>query len=294
MPVRNLPPPSAGVLSPEEERHRGRYYGDYAGFVRDVNDPEKRGRVKVWVPALLGDKDRPQSWLDWCQPASCGLNVPPVGTPVWVTFEHGMVEHGNYRWGWFRGNSEANSEAPSPTDYHTATTARTRGYGPEIRANVPADPATVRAPVYPWRRVFQSHAGHVLELDDSPSETVGQVVTGLRARYRHPSGTKILVEADGSVHIISKGAVYNKVDGDYVVQLGRGASFKVVYPDGSGIVVGSSGFHVSGDQATIIGRSVIPGGSDILWQPKTPQRSARPSPPWVVCSLFVSPGPYRS
>ena len=274
MPSRNLAPP--GLRTAQEELHRHRYYGDYAGFVRDVDDPEKRGRVRVWVPSLLGDEDVPQGWLDWCEPGGeGGLNVPPVGANVWVTFEQGLVDHGVYRYGWFSGNSPANSAAPKASNWHLAKPAATKGFGPEVRANIPADPATIRAPKYPSNKVLKTPEGHEIELDDTGLEVVGGVLTGRRARYRHPSGTTILVDGEGSVYVLSAGAQYHQAGGDYVVQLGRGASFKVVYPDGSGMIIGPSGTHIVGDQATVLGRSVIPTGEDILWRRKTPQTSAK-------------------
>ena len=40
-----------------------KYYGKYRAIVVDVNDPEKRGRIKVQCPKVLGDAKSA-----WCQP----------------------------------------------------------------------------------------------------------------------------------------------------------------------------------------------------------------------------------
>lgn len=248
--------PDRPWLDPTVEEHRGRFYGRYAGYVRDRSDPTKTGRVKVYVPAILGDEDKKSSWLDWCLPASPGLSVPPMGAAVWVTFENGQVQHGVYEWGWLTGETAAQSAAPKagkgeadPT-WKAAVTKASAGFGPAITATIPADTAIAVPPVYPYNKVYESEGGHTIELDDSPGAQ--------RGRFRHPSGTEIRVEPNGSVHILSAGAVFEHVVGDRVIMLSPGASFKVIYPDGSSLVLGGSGFHVTGHAASILGRTIQP------------------------------------
>lgn len=69
---------------------RSRYYGKYRGLVRDNNDPTKRGRVKVEVPAVLNDLT---VWAMPCLPYAgnkVGLYaIPEPGAGVWVEFEAG-------------------------------------------------------------------------------------------------------------------------------------------------------------------------------------------------------------
>jgi hypothetical protein len=264
MPIGTVTDTARGLLNKDVEAHRGRYYGRYAGFVRDRADPTKTGRCKVHVPGLLGPDSRPSNWLDWCLPVGVGLAVPPLNAPVWVTFENGQITHGVYEWGWLRGEDEASSEATlagkglSDPNWHQEQATETKGFGGPVSATTTADPARTKPPVYPYNKTFQTEGGHTFELDDSPAETIGQVSTGLRLRYRHPSGTTILVDGDGTVHIISAGAQYHRSAGDIVYQLGAGASFKVIYPNGSGLVVGPSGVHIVGDAATILGRFATP------------------------------------
>jgi uncharacterized protein involved in type VI secretion and phage assembly len=66
------------------------FYGKYRGLIVDNEDPTKRGRVKVRVPAVMGETD---VWAMPCVPyAGDGVGlftVPPVGTGVWVEFEAG-------------------------------------------------------------------------------------------------------------------------------------------------------------------------------------------------------------
>jgi uncharacterized protein involved in type VI secretion and phage assembly len=73
---------------------QGRYYGKYRGEVVDNDDETHRGRLKVKVPAALGDT---QVWALPCVPYA-GKNVgikalPPKGASVWVEFEAGHLSH---------------------------------------------------------------------------------------------------------------------------------------------------------------------------------------------------------
>lgn len=68
-----------------------RYYGKYRGVVVEgEDDPERRGRIRVKVPNLLGDYE---VWAMPCVPyAGPEIGIfflPDVGTNVWVEFEGG-------------------------------------------------------------------------------------------------------------------------------------------------------------------------------------------------------------
>lgn len=69
---------------------RNRYFGKYRGTVTDNDDPTSRGRIKVRVPAVLGDLE---VWAMPCVPyAGDGVgfySLPNTGTGVWVEFEAG-------------------------------------------------------------------------------------------------------------------------------------------------------------------------------------------------------------
>lgn len=232
------------------------------GFVRDRNDPLKLGRVRVFVPSIMSGDDTEEYWLDWCYPKSVGLVVPPMGAPVAVTFEQGYVQHGTYTWGWLAGEDAASSKAPvaGKGDAIDATwlqerTVAAAGSGPPLSATLPADTARTNKPKYPFNKVFQSEGGHVLELDDTQGFA--------RARYYHPSGTTLMVDADGSVHIRSAGAQWFHSGGDIVFALGQGGTFKVLYPGGTGFHSGANGFHVTGHAASILGRTVVQRETDI-------------------------------
>lgn len=247
------------IQNPVVEKLRGRYYGEYMGFVRDRNDPEKRGRVRIHVPAILGPK--PNSVIDWCLSSGSGLSVPPLGATVFVTFEQGFVSNGIYRWGWLKGTTIANSDTPlagkeldDPT-WVLEKTGASGGFGVSISATIPQDPAKATKPQYPFNKVYQSEGGFIFEVDDSPDQK--------RLRIFHPAGTTLLIDADGSVHVHSKGAQYHHCQGDYVIMLDKGATFKVVYNKGPGLAVGSNGITMSGQQVQILNRTVLRSGDPL-------------------------------
>jgi hypothetical protein len=85
-----------------------RYFGKYKGFIRDNDDPEKRGRLRVFCPQIMGATDGPKNWLDWAEPclpwlgglSSLDFGVPPIpaqndkiAVGVWIEFEGGNPDH---------------------------------------------------------------------------------------------------------------------------------------------------------------------------------------------------------
>jgi hypothetical protein len=76
-------------------------WGKYMGFVRDTADPQSRGRLRLFVPDVLGDVDDADHWTDWALPCfpwlvHLGVGsafVPGVdsGWACWVEFRDGDV-----------------------------------------------------------------------------------------------------------------------------------------------------------------------------------------------------------
>jgi hypothetical protein len=84
-----------------------RYYGKYKSFVRDNDDPERRGRLRLLCPQIMGNEDVASSWLGWaepCLPWIGGLPSLDFGAPysrgqngddeigVWVEFQGGLLD----------------------------------------------------------------------------------------------------------------------------------------------------------------------------------------------------------
>lgn len=75
------------------ERLRDCYYGKYRALVKDVDDPEKLGRITAIVPEIYGEEESP-----WALPAvpfagkKHGLVLlPEANDGVWIEFEAGNI-----------------------------------------------------------------------------------------------------------------------------------------------------------------------------------------------------------
>jgi len=94
-----------------EERYRNRWFGKYRAFVRDNNDPERLGRVRLEIPAVLGSGR--ENWSEWAYPCfPYGGNqdtgmfyVPEAGASVWAEFEGGQVQHPIWTGAWLANSN---------------------------------------------------------------------------------------------------------------------------------------------------------------------------------------------
>ena len=83
------------------------WFGKYRAIVADVNDPERRGRIRVRCPKVLGDYI--SAWCEPCIPYATDFAgdfyVPPVNEAIWVEFEEGDPNKPIWNGGWYRPNS---------------------------------------------------------------------------------------------------------------------------------------------------------------------------------------------
>ncbi|MEE8058707.1 MAG: phage baseplate assembly protein V [Pseudomonadales bacterium] len=84
-------------LAKQAER---KYYGKYLGFVKDNQDPEKRGRLKLQIPSVFGTQIT--EWALPCLPFGGQTQdgsdtpygffmIPQVGSQVWAEFAEGEL-----------------------------------------------------------------------------------------------------------------------------------------------------------------------------------------------------------
>jgi uncharacterized protein involved in type VI secretion and phage assembly len=141
------------------------YYGKYRGYVTDNDDPDKRGRVRVLVPSILGDAE-----TGWAEPVlpfggikDAGLFlVPPPKAIVWIEFEEGDIDRPLWTGArWIPG-----------------TTSGDAAVGPRERF------------------VLQTPAGHRVELDDSDDDNAKP-----RLIVRHAKGAAITCDEKGGIVI---------------------------------------------------------------------------------------------
>ncbi len=99
---------------------RHRHFGKHRGTVTDNQDSTKRGRLKVKVPAVLGDLEV------WAMPAvpyagdQAGLYcLPETGTGVWVEFEAGDPSFPIYSGFFWADNELPGDDAASTKTWRT-------------------------------------------------------------------------------------------------------------------------------------------------------------------------------
>jgi len=96
-----------------------KWLGKYRAIVMDNNDPERRGRIRVQCPTVLGDYL--SSWCEPCIPYATDYAgdyyVPPVSEAIWVEFEEGDVDKPIWGGGWYKINSSPLTQNANPTDY---------------------------------------------------------------------------------------------------------------------------------------------------------------------------------
>lgn len=80
---------------------KNRYFGKYRAKVVDIQDPEKRGRIRVMCPKVLGKAK--SAWCLPCVPVAYDFGgdfvLPKLGEFVWVEFESGEVDKPIYTGG---------------------------------------------------------------------------------------------------------------------------------------------------------------------------------------------------
>lgn len=94
-------------------------FGKYKAYVRDINDPLQRGRIRVQCPEISGNGLT--NWCETCTPVGYDgggdIAVPKVGETVYIEFEGGDIRKPLYV-----GNFFSNFKSPLINhDYDVAT-----------------------------------------------------------------------------------------------------------------------------------------------------------------------------
>jgi len=155
----------------------GLFYGKYRAFVKDNNDPERLGRVRMEVPAVLGVGE--ECWSDWGWPCfpyggnedSGMFLVPEEGASVWAEFEGGDPQFPIWSGVWLAGSNPG--EQPKES---SRTCAQADCKDCEDKADHQANPQDhaehkkyhAHPPYYcpRFKVLFKSETGHTILADD--------------------------------------------------------------------------------------------------------------------------------
>ena len=217
-------------------RSLGRYYGVYRGQVVSNDDEEKRGRLRLFIPAIghIDDLDVPDNI--WALPTSLTSGesdqahgvylVPDVGDNVWVMFEDGLPHLPIYFTGWA---------------HRDTTSASPLSKGPSVKG-------------------FFTKTGHRVEMNDADGSLLIQ---------RANSSTMISMTTDSFSDevVISTGSGTNVyLSEDKVTVFGKDGSHVSVGEDTASLVNASGAYlNISGSDVNIgaSGRGVIAAGAKI-------------------------------
>ncbi len=211
----------------------------YFVIVKNVNDPNKLGRVKVKVYDLHDNiKTEDLSWSQVVMPANTpaingtGQSVNlAVGSLVCGIFLDAMLQE-------FMVMGSLPTKTEGVEDNNVRVRAEADPHAAETRGTY--QPASTYAPEYPYNNVMETESGHVKEYDDTP---------GLeRITERHKSGTNYEVTADGSKNETIVRDNYRLVVGQETLE---------VYGDVRIIVSGHCDLAVAGNVTTAIGGDML-------------------------------------
>lgn len=235
--------PEAHVGTPPDRK----YWGSYVGFVRDTDDPERRGRVRFYIPEVAGDEDTSDTWSDWALPKmplagfdTGALMVPPAPSEqtrnddsgndknplrrvaYWIEFRHGDPRFPIYTGGFWYGEGDIPNYTPPMSDVDNGGdesmlppngTAKTRlvdfdADGELTEATPATEPLPSGEPRYPRNRFYKSPSGHLIEVDDTPDRE--------RVKVYHRAGCYLEMTPDGSLITKVTGKRYGYVSDDEI------------------------------------------------------------------------------
>lgn len=204
-------------------------YGKFRGFVTDNKDPEKRGRLKLRVPSVLGDEET--DWALPCLPFGGGKDyglflVPEVGAQVWMEFEEGDLQRPLW----------------------VGTFWQQAG-------DVPQDAA-------PTTRLLRTPGGHILQFDDEQGKERFRLHHPKKAEMViDENGSVALTDAKGAVVRLdadSERVQVEDANGNTLTMSESGIA--VEDANGNKIELTGSGVTVKGTKVVIEGTQVMLGG----------------------------------
>ena len=207
-------------------------YGKFRSFVSDNRDPQKRGRLKLRVPSVLGDQES-----DWALPCfSFGggsgygwFAVPEVNAQVWAEFEEGDLQRPIWTGSFY-----------------------------QQQADVPPDASRNE----PTTRLLRTPSGHILQFDDEGGKE--------QFRLHHPAGAEIVIDKDGGIALTDAQGGTVTLDarnGKVVIEDANGntltldsAGITAKDANGNQIAMAAAGVTVKGQQIVVQGTQVMLGG----------------------------------
>lgn len=210
-----------------------KYYGKYRGFVVDNQDPEKRARLRVKVPSVLGDEET--AWALPCLPfgglAGHGwFAVPEVDAQVWVEFEEGELTQPIWTGTFWQAKADVPEEATQPEK--------------------------------PTTRLLKTPGGHLFQLDDEADKE--------KILLHHPKGAELAIDEKGIVTLTDSEGAKITLDADagkLLIEDSNGNSIEMSSngttledANGNKVEMGPAGITLEGTKVVVKGQQVMLAG----------------------------------
>lgn len=201
----------------------------FIGIVEDnLGDPAQLGRVKVRAFGIHDDNITTDQ-LPWAQvlvpttagPSQNGVGASPVGLGVGSRVVGFFIDGEEHQLPMILGAFHTIPQK-DPSKHGVGQIAR--GTNTLRRDRIGPEPKSEYNSEYPYNRVLETAAGHVIEVDDTPGHE--------RINVQHASGSYIEISQDGRMVIKSAGDMYE-------INAGK----KTIYSDGDIDIV--SGGNIS-------------------------------------------------
>src|SRR5262245_13083597 len=185
------------------ERVEGRFYGKYRATVVDNADPENRGRLRLRIPATLGNEVG-SGWALPCAPYGGAADqgfffIPENESSVWVEFEGGDPDYPVWV-GTFWGKPGGETEAPKPNDPDGA------------------EQSDAQSP--PTRKIIKTKKGHTIQLEDADGEEMVMLLEATNSNL-------VVMNGDGITVVDSKNETTITLDKDGLrIQAAKGIELK--------------------------------------------------------------------
>lgn len=191
----------------------------FLATVEDVNDPKMLGRCKLRV--INHDESVTTQELDWATPIiPNSASKQGIGTsPTFL--ELGSMVVGFYLDGHMRSLPlilGAFAKIPGGDEKKHDVHERARGINSLKLTQAGPEPKIDFGAKYPFNKVFSTHSGHVIELDDTPGAE--------RINLLHKSGSYVQINNTGQVVIKSVNDQYTITQGKQTIYSAKDMALK--------------------------------------------------------------------
>jgi hypothetical protein len=245
----------------------------FIGVVEDREDPEKIGRVRVRIYNVHGDSAQaPTATLPWASVLMPLYSSSLKSVGVSAT----GLQIGSTVVGFFLDGNETNmpiifGALPGKGDMTQLAT----GTQTLIKQQLPMEPGSAYNARYPYNKVFQTEAGHVTEMDDTPgSERLHTFHTSGSYEEINSNGRRVVKTVEDSFDITQKnktiyvgGDVEIRVKGNYTLTADGTIKIKgskIILNDGTNGAARVGDTADTGDAGDAVGSNQIETGSSTV------------------------------